>query len=532
MNEEMYSSQLNDESQNISEVTIIDSDGVTIKQVKIIQISVDEIKTREFTEYSPYKGLKKFESGDKDHFFGREQLLGELVGDLENKSLILLLGASGSGKSSVVRAGIVPWFTRKYGAKSILTFTPGQNPFKSLYACLLNNEYSIDEDEEDEIVKNSKIDTLLEVVKKLKPKDSNWLIFIDQFEQIFTRTPEEKRKLFLKSLVRLIKQQDQSVKFILTMRADFLDRFTPYPRFGKLTEKRIRLMTDMDGHELRLAIEQPAAQHGVVFEKGLVEEIIKEVQGRPGYLPLLQYTINLLWETERQRGGLEDRTLNTINYRQLGGVSGALSKHVDNIYTQLKKKGKGEAVKQIFLRLVDMAETEDSGVIGKPVSRQAYRSEFRGNVGDLSLNTIPIIWELIREINPLVGIILLRNSLHLESTLQELIDENLLVSNNPKLDEKSTVEIAHEALLTSWETLKEWVNEAHEIIVITLLLVIKKELSNCGIYKVIQWTRLSMVIQITLRISGLALMASISSVLVGTKQFAYGISKVIRSLNY
>ena len=434
MNEAISASESNFSLQRISEIDIRDSENVIITQKQIIQISVDEIKTREFIENSPYKGLKKFESGDKDLFFGREQLLAELVNDLEKHSLILLLGASGSGKSSVVRAGIVPWFARKYGAKSILTFTPGQNPFKSLYACLLTNEYSI-EDEEDEIVKYSKINTLFEVVKKLKPKDANWLIFIDQFEQIFTRTPEEKRKLFLESLVRLIKQQDKSVKLIMTMRADFFDRFTPYPKLSKLTEKRIRYVADMDEHELRLAIEQPAAQHGVVFEKGLVEEIIKEVQGRPGYLPLLQYTLNLLWETERESGGLEDRTLNSSTYRQLGGVIGALNKHVENIYTQLDKEGRGEDVKQVFLRLVDIAKTEDSGVIGKPVSRQAYRSEFRGNV-------------------------------QLENTLQELIDQNLLVSNDVELDKQSTVEIAHEALLTSWETLKEWVKEAHEVIVL------------------------------------------------------------------
>ena len=301
MNEEILASQSKFGPQRISEIEIRDSENVIITQKQIIQISVDEIKTREFIKDSPYKGLKKFESADKDLFFGREQLLAELVGELERHSLILLLGASGSGKSSVVRAGIVPWFARKYGAKSILAFTPGQNPFKSLYACLLTNEYSIDEDEEDEIVKYSKINTLLEVVKKLETKDVHWLIFIDQFEQIFTRTPEEKRKLFLESLVRLIKEQDKSIKLILTMRAEFLDRFTPYPKFGKLTEKRIRLMTDMDEHELRLAIEQPAAQHGVVFEKGLVEEIIKDVQGQPGYLPLLQYTLDLLWETERKK---------------------------------------------------------------------------------------------------------------------------------------------------------------------------------------------------------------------------------------
>jgi WD40 repeat protein len=428
MNEAISASESNFGPQRISEIDIRDSENVIITQKQIIQISVDEIKTREFIENSPYKGLKKFESGDKDLFFGREQLLAELVGDLENHSLILLLGASGSGKSSVVRAGIVPWFTRKYGAKSILTFTPGQNPFESLYACLLTNEYSIDKVK---FVQQNKTDTLLQVVKKLKPKNAYWLIFIDQFEQLFSRISEEKGKLFLESLVRLIKRQDQSVKLIMTMRADFLDRFTPYPKFGKLTEKRIRLMTDMDDHELRLAIEQPAAQHGVVFEKGLVEEIIKEVQGRPGYLPLLQYTLDLLWETERKSGGLEDRTLNTSTYRQLGGVIGALSKHVNNIYAQLDKKGRGEAVKYIFLRLVDFAKTEESGVIDKPVSRRASRSEFEGD----SL---------------------------LKNTLDELIaPHRLLVSDH---QEGKTIEVAHESLLVNWDTLKGWIKEAHEVI--------------------------------------------------------------------
>src|SRR5207247_9285796 len=99
---------------------------------------------------------------------------------------------------------------------------------------------------------------------------------------------------------------------------DFFDRFSPFPQFAKLIEKNIAFVTDMQVDELRLAIEQPAAKHGVVFEQGLVEEIIKDVQGQAGSLPLLQYTLSLLWQEEEHEDGLTDRHLNTQTYRQLG----------------------------------------------------------------------------------------------------------------------------------------------------------------------------------------------------------------------
>jgi hypothetical protein len=111
-----------------------------------------------------------------------------------------------------------------------------------------------------------------------------------------------------------------------------MQRLSPFPEFAKLVEKNIDLVTDMHPDELRLAIEQPAAQHGVVFQQGLVEEIIKDVQGQAGSLPLLQYTLNLLWEEERKEDSLADRTLNTKAYRELGGVRGALQKRADEIY--------------------------------------------------------------------------------------------------------------------------------------------------------------------------------------------------------
>lgn len=413
--------------QEISEIKIVDSDNVVITQKQIIQISVDEIKTREFIQESPYKGLNKFELGDKDLFFGREKLLGDLVKDLENNSLLLLLGASGSGKSSLVRAGILPWFARKYGSRSILTFTPQENPFKSLYASLVTKEYP---SHEVEFIEDEKKDTFSEVIKKLKNKETNWLIFIDQFEQIFTRTSEEKCKNFLDSLVRWIQQNDQSVKLIMTMRADFLDRFASYPKFSKLIDNHKPFIADMDDHELRLVIEQPAAQHGVVFEKGLVEEIIKDVQGQKGYLPLLQYALDILWKDEQSSGELNDRTLNTKMYRNLGGVQGTLRKRVEEIYQDFTKRGLDKIVKQIFLKLVDFDKMDESGVMGKPVSRKAYRSEFST---DEQINKI----------------------------IDQLIDPHRLLVGDGK---EKTIELAHESLLTNWNTLKGWIEEHYQVI--------------------------------------------------------------------
>ncbi|MGA7935590.1 MAG: adenylate/guanylate cyclase domain-containing protein, partial [Kovacikia sp.] len=256
---------------------------------------------------SPYKGLKKFELEDRDQFFGRDQLVAGLVNELERNPLILLLGASGSGKSSVVRAGIFPRFLEKWGAHLVnLTFTPDEDPFESLYASLVSQYKQSDA----KLVRQGKADTLTQTVKVLKRPGEHWLIFIDQFEELFTITPAEKRNRFVESLTQLAKAQDSTIKLILTMRADFLDRFSAYPNLGKLTQQQIRLMTDMQRDELWLAIKQPAARSGVVFETGLIEEILRDVQGQAGYLPLLQYTLDLLWESEHRNGSLQlDRTL-------------------------------------------------------------------------------------------------------------------------------------------------------------------------------------------------------------------------------
>ncbi|MDF5715823.1 MAG: hypothetical protein PUP93_18550 [Rhizonema sp. NSF051] len=405
-----------------------DSNIITFNKTEILQISVEEIKTRQFIETSPYKGLKKFETEDKDLFFDRDQFLTTLVNELEQTNLILLLGASGSGKSSVVRAGLIPWLSQKWGSRLVsLMFTPDSDPFESFYASLLG-KYKQAEAQD---AREAKVGTLTQVVTRLKQSDDYWLIFIDQFEELFTTNQPDKRNQLIASLVQLSKTKQRSVKIVATMRADFLDQLSPYPQLVKATDKHRPFIAEMQRDELRLAIEQPAAQHGVVFEEGLVEEIINNVQGQAGYLPLLQYTLNLLWETEVKNNNIGDRTLNISTYRQLGGVRGALQQRVEKIYNNLTKDQQ-TCVQRIFLRLVEIGGDEESGTEWKPVRRRATLFEFSEK----------------RE----------------KEVLTQLIDQNLLVSNHQPQAEVSTVEIAHDALLTSWTRLNEWIGENRQAI--------------------------------------------------------------------
>ncbi|MEA5449634.1 WD40 repeat domain-containing protein [Leptolyngbya sp. CCNP1308] len=422
-------------------LNVIQAQVVTLTQTKIIQISVDKIKTRELIPSSPYKGLKKFEPEDSDRFFGRDQFIGGLVNELEQTNFVLLLGASGSGKSSVVRAGLVPWLQQTWGKQFVsLVLTPDHDPFESFYGSLLSRGFS---QAQAQAAKVDKAETLSQVVTTLKPTEAYWLIFIDQFEELFTVSEAKKRDRFIQNLVKLSKDRasDATLKIVATMRADFLDQLDPAPanRLARLTEKHRPLITQMHPDELRLAIEQPAAHHGVVFETGLVEEIIKDVQGQAGYLPLLQYTLDLLWESEAQNGGLQDRTLRSSTYRQLGGVRGALQQRVDEIYLGLSEPEQ-LAAQRIFLKLVEIGDDEAAGTGWKPVRRRAARAEF-ADEGE-------------------------------QWVLTQLINANLLVSDasveavgqQQAAGQGATVEIAHEILLTSWTTLHGWIKQNRQSI--------------------------------------------------------------------
>ncbi|HEY9752459.1 MAG TPA: AAA family ATPase, partial [Coleofasciculaceae cyanobacterium] len=309
----------------------------------------DEIKARPLNPRSPYMGLRKFEVRDKDLFFGRDQLIGRLLERLEDSPFLLILGSSGSGKSSLVRAGLIPGLRERLGAGfRELIFTPDRDPFDSLRSCLRSAGFR---QADLASLQASHPETLLQTVQAVKPTDEEWLIFIDQFEELFTLCQDlQIRQAVIDGLIQLVQAKLLGMRLVLAMRADFLDRLGAYPQLSgvlkqadQMTDKDksgilqwAELITDMSSDELRLAIEQPAAHHGVLLEPELTEAIIHDLKGQLNTasaaervsLPLLQYTLKLLWENS----DLSDRTLRLSTYSQLGGVRGALQRHMDEIY--------------------------------------------------------------------------------------------------------------------------------------------------------------------------------------------------------
>jgi energy-coupling factor transporter ATP-binding protein EcfA2 len=398
----------------------INTGGGDVKITFVSQQPENVILNQRLITGSPYLGLFKFEEGDKDKFFGRNKWIIELTNYLEEKNVLLLLGASGSGKSSLVQAGLIPKLKDDFGANRLvnLTFVPDVNPFESFYGCLLGNRYTQSQAKLAQAVKE---ETLIKVVEGLKNNSDLWFIFIDQFEELFTCTPKTERDIFIKSLIKLIENNNSLVKIVMTMRADFLDKLSPYPSLGKIHDQYSKMLTDMDESQLRLAIAEPAARNGVIFEKGLINQIIADFYEQAGSLPLLQYTLDLLW----QKDHIQERVLNIKIYQEIGGVTGALEKQADKIYSQFNEEQR-KAAEEIFLELISL-EGE------KAVSRRADKSSFEQE-------------EMQREV------------------LYQLIDNRLLVSKGE--DGKATVEVAHEALLRSWKVLQDLIREKEEIIVL------------------------------------------------------------------
>lgn len=413
--------------------TNVDLSQAQISHTQILQVAFDEIKTRPLIPRSPYLGLRKFEIRDKDLFFGRDRLIAQLQTRL-NDHFLVVLGASGSGKSSLIRAGLIPHLAEQRGGNwRELIFTPDRDPYESLRARLISAGYR---QSATDCLLSEQPNRLLQAIKTIKEPEVEWLIFVDQFEEIFTLcTDRQRRQTFIDGLAQVLQSELPSVEIVLAMRADFLDRFSSYPSLAGVLQYA-ELVTDLGDDELRLAIEQPAAHHGVVFEPGLVGEIIQDLKGRGDggeaervSLPLLQYTLKLLWESS---GDLSDRILRTSTYRQLGGVRGALQRRVDEIYTKLPA-AEQETAKHIFLHLVDTTSTEPgTTAVGKAVSRRAVLSDFQTPAE--------------------------------QKVLQQLIDANLLISDRPNPQGSAIVELAHETLIDSWDTLKEWIEESKPLI--------------------------------------------------------------------
>src|SRR5215203_4714693 len=384
---------------------------------------------RHVEERNPYKGLRPFTEVDARDFFGREGLTRRLLTRLgeagRGSRFLAVVGASGSGKSSVVRAGMVPAIRdgalRGPEDPFIAEMFPGEHPIDELEAALLRIAVHPVPRLRERLDSGSR--GLLEAVDLVAPGEAEVVVVVDQFEEAFTLTTDEReRELFLESLRVAAADPDSRLRVIVTLRADFYDRPLVYPRFGELLAERTEAVPPLIPDELEQAIRGPAERVGVRPEPGLVAELIADVAHQPGALPLLQYALTELFEHRN-----EDR-LTLAAYRQIGGIAGALPARADRIYESTEPHGR-RATKQLFLRLVALGEGRQD------TRRRVPRSE---------LDALEVDQEAI------------------ERAVNDFAGHRLLTFDREPSTREPTVEIAHEALLSAWERLRTWIDDARE----------------------------------------------------------------------
>jgi WD40 repeat protein/energy-coupling factor transporter ATP-binding protein EcfA2 len=264
----------------------------------------------------PFRGMKPFRTGDREFFFGRELLIQKLENKLTEDNFLAVLGSSGSGKSSLVLAGLVPRLTGKTPGLQVVELTPGSLP----------------------------LDQLRAHQTKLDP--GRVLYVVDQFEEVFTQCRDEgQRRDFIAELLKLSK----TTPVILTMRADFWGECAPYTELREHMQERQELVPPMTAPELRAAMEQQAAKVGLRFEADLSNTMLDEVAGEPAAMPLLQHALLELWK--RRHG----RWLRAEEYRALGGVKKAIAETADRLYNELSPNEQ-DRVRDIFLRLTQLDE--------------------------------------------------------------------------------------------------------------------------------------------------------------------------------
>lgn len=376
---------------------------------------------------NPYKGLRAFTEIDQDEFFGRDAIVEELVTHLSDGSeagrFIALVGASGSGKSSIVRAGLVPRLRSGAVAGSgdwfIATMVPGSGPFAEVQAALTSIAVS------DPGAPATAPDELefARILRAATPSSQPVLLVVVQLEELFAAVSDESvRRAFLDGLAQATRDPDANLRVIATLRADFYDRPLRYHEFGRLIKAGTVTVVGMSATELAQAVTEPAAQVGVEVEPALATQIVADVVDQPASLPLLQFTLTELFE--RRTG----RVLTMGSYRGLGGVNAAVARRADRVYESLSRADR-ELARRMFLRLVAVDETNTAS------RRRSLRRE-------------------LVSLAPEAG--------ETERVLDLFGDARLLAFDRDPASRAPTVEVAHEALILHWPRLAGWIGEAGE----------------------------------------------------------------------
>lgn len=383
---------------------------------------------------NPYKGLRAFSEADAADFFGRATLTGRLLERLaeerKDARFLAVVGPSGSGKSSVVRAGVIPALRRGGLPGSerwfVVELIPGTHPLEELEIGLLKVAVQQPSGLMEQLQRDAR--GLLRAARLVLPNDdtSELVLVVDQFEELWTLVDSQAaREHFLDSLIAAVTDPRSRVRVLVTLRADFYDRPLQHAGLGELMRTRTEVVLPLTPDELEQAISGPAQRVGAQLEPGLARLIVKDVSDQPGTLPLLQYALTELFERR------EGQTLTLAAYQSNGGAFGALARRADQLYANLDPTGQ-EAARQLFLRLVTLGE-------GVEDTRRRIRRDELTTLMDAAFSVQ----------GPL-------------SAMDEVIDVygcyRLLTFDRDPVTRGPTVEIAHEALIRHWRQLGSWLD--------------------------------------------------------------------------
>ncbi len=380
---------------------------------------------------NPYRGLRPFEEADAAYFYGRQMLVAHLIDRLRAEAVegrfLAIVGPSGSGKSSVVRAGVIPALRRGElpGSEDwfIAKMVPGAHPFDALATALLSVAFNPPDRLADMLRDDPR--GLLKVANRIFPDEAARLVLvIDQFEELFVHvTDESERARFLDSVLQAVTATDDRLFVVITLRADFYDRPLLYPGFGELVRANTEVVLPLSSAELQEAITEPARQAGLVVDSDLVMAILSDVNRQPGTLPLLQHALSELYERRT------DDRLTLDGYRASGGVLAALARRAEDLYDDMREADQN-AVRQVFLRLV--------------------------KVGDSTADTRQRVpWSELLAVEQTTG----HNP---RFAIETFGSYRLLTFDHDPQTRTPTVEIAHEALIREWTRLRAWIDDSRE----------------------------------------------------------------------
>jgi WD40 repeat protein len=386
---------------------------------------------------APFKGLHYFEEADAGRFFGRETLTAALLERVQAALVaapplrfLAVVGASGSGKSSVVRAGLIPALRRSqtFAGWPIRCFTPTARPLQALAAALTQESASVAATATlmDDLARDRRA-LHLAAARLASEATPGMVLVIDQFEEFITLCRDEtERRAFIDNLMTATTEPGGTTCLVLALRADFYASCAPYAALREALSGQQAYIGPMSAEELRRAIEEPARRDRWELEPGLVDLLLQDVGAdtdadhppEPGALPLLSHALLETWG--RRRG----RTLTVSGYLASGGVRGAIAETADTVYHDQLNAPQQAIARNIFLRLTQLGEGE--------AAETRRRATFE---------------ELMRQPDEAPAV---------REVLTRLADARLITTDN------EVVEVAHEALIREWRTLRGWLEEDRE----------------------------------------------------------------------